>query len=134
MCKSGEGRWKELQLTLGDLAFCPHESGLTDRQRPARRREKSAEAIVPARAGKGRILGIKESVLGVSRSTESQNLTGGQMELFDSNLRPVVCGAGGVGVSDAAALAERQVLPASSEQRALAQGLMERVASLAYLD
>ena len=70
----------------------------------------------------------------VSRSTESQNVTGGQLELFDSNLRPVVCGAGGVGVSDAAVLAERQVLPASSEQRALAQGLMERVASLANLE
>jgi len=72
--------------------------------------------------------------LDVSRSIESLNSSGRQLELFDPNLRPVVCGARGVGVSDAAVLAERQVPPASSEQRALAQGLMERVASLANLE
>ena len=72
--------------------------------------------------------------MSVSRSIESLNSSGSQLELFDSNLRPFVCGASGVGVSDAAVLAERQVFPASPEQRALAQGLMERVASLANLE
>ncbi|MFW6303774.1 MAG: group II intron reverse transcriptase/maturase [Candidatus Sumerlaeota bacterium] len=72
--------------------------------------------------------------MSVSRSMESPNPNGVQLELFDSRLEPFVCGEGGAGVSSAAALAERQLNPAAFEQRALAQGLMERVASLANLE
>ena len=66
----------------------------------------------------------------VSRDRERQQVAGYQMEL---PLEPACHGAIGEGGTGPDAYGARQLSPAADKKRALTQGLMERVSSLANL-